>query len=142
MIEASNAAPTRVLVVDDDALVRTATVRVLDQRGFKATAVPDAPTALQMLHGADCPRLVLIDWEMPAMSGPEFCRIVRASKTLPYVYVLLTTGREGRRPFVEAMNSGADGYICKPVDADELQAWLIAGKRIVELHDKLHSAQG
>ncbi len=140
--QASGVVAQGVLVVDDDKLVRTATARVLEQRGFKPVAVPDAPTALQLLHEPGAPRVVLIDWEMPAMSGPEFCRIVRASKALPYVYVLLTTGREGRRPFIEAMNSGADGYICKPVDADELEAWLLAGRRIVDLHDRLLAVQG
>ena len=139
--ETKVAAPVQVLVVDDDPLVRTATCRVLDQRGLRATPAPDAPSALQALHTTDPPRLVLIDWEMPAMSGPEFCRIVRASKPPPYVYILLTTGRKGRRPLIEAMNSGADGYIEKPVDADVLEAWLLAGQRIVDLHDRLVSVQ-
>ncbi len=138
--QVSDTAAERVIVVDDDKLVRAATARVLEQRGFQAIVVEDAPTALQLLHAPGAPRFVLIDWQMPAMSGPEFCRIARASK-VPYVYILLTTAHGARRPFAEAMNSGADGYIGKPLDADELEAWLLAGRRVVELHDRVHGLQ-
>jgi diguanylate cyclase (GGDEF)-like protein len=82
--------------------------------------------------------MAVVDWNMGTINGPELCRILRGRA--PYVYVVLTTAREGRRPLVEAMNSGADGYIQKPVDVDELEAWLVAGQRIVELQDRLLKA--
>ena len=83
--------------------------------------------------------MAVVDWNMGTINGPELCRILRGRS--PYVYVVLTTAREGRKPLVEAMNSGSDGYVQKPVDPDELEAWLVAGQRIVELQDRMLKIQ-
>lgn len=128
----------RLLLVDDDSVSRSVLSRQLAVRGYDILEAESGGSALRVLTQLDAPRMAVVDWNMGTINGPELCRILRGRS--PYVYVVLTTAREGRRPLVEAMNSGADGYIQKPVDVDELEAWLVAGQRIVELQDGLLKA--
>ena len=128
----------RLLLVDDDSVSRSVLARQLAVRGYEILEAESGGAALRILTQVDAPRMAVVDWNMGTINGPELCRILRGRS--PYVYVVLTTAREGRRPLVEAMNSGADGYIQKPVDVDELEAWLVAGQRIVELQDRLLKA--
>jgi two-component system, cell cycle response regulator len=129
----------RVLLVDDDSVTRSMLGRMLTSRGYEIIEAENGGTALRALNQPDAPRIAVVDWNMGTINGPELCRILRGRS--PYVYVVLTTAREGRKPLVEAMNSGSDGYVQKPVDADELEAWLVAGQRIVELQDRLLKVQ-
>jgi diguanylate cyclase (GGDEF)-like protein len=138
-MEPEPSVPKRVLLVDDDAVTRSVLAKLLEVRGFEVIEAESGGSALRLLAHAAAPRLAVIDWNMGTMNGPELCRILRGRT--PYVYVVLTTAREGRKPLTEAMNSGADGYLSKPVDADELEAWLVAGQRVVELRDRLQAAQ-
>jgi diguanylate cyclase (GGDEF)-like protein len=129
----------KVLLVDDDQVTRSMLAKLLSVRGYEILEAESGGSALRVLTQPDAPRMAVVDWNMGTINGPELCRILRGRA--PYVYVVLTTAREGRRPLVEAMNSGADGYIQKPVDGDELEAWLVAGQRIVELQDRLLKVQ-
>jgi len=129
----------RVLLVDDDNVSRSVLARLLGARGYEVLEAEGAGGALKILGSPGAPRVAVIDWNMGTINGPELCRILRGRS--PYVYVVLTTAREGRKPLIEAMNAGADGYVQKPVDADELEAWLVAGQRIVDLQDRLLRAQ-
>jgi len=131
--------PKRVLLVDDDGVTRSVLGKLLGVRGFEVIEAESGGTALKALSQPHAPRMAVVDWNMGTINGPELCRILRGRS--PYTYVVLTTAREGRKPLVEAMNSGADGYIQKPVDADELEAWLVAGQRIVDLQDRLLKVQ-
>jgi len=131
--------PKRVLLVDDDGVTRSVLAKLLGVRGFEVIEAESGGTALKALSQPNAPRMAVVDWNMGTINGPELCRILRGRS--PYIYVVLTTAREGRKPLVEAMNSGADGYIQKPVDADELEAWLVAGQRIVDLQDRLLKVQ-
>jgi CheY-like chemotaxis protein len=131
--------PKRVLLVDDDGVTRSVLAKLLEVRGFEVIEADSGGSALRLLAEPSSPRLAVIDWNMGTMNGPELCRILRGRT--PYVYVVLTTAREGRKPLAEAMNSGADGYLQKPVDADELEAWLAAGQRVVEVRDRLQTAE-
>jgi diguanylate cyclase (GGDEF)-like protein len=132
--------PKRVLLVDDDGVTRSVLAKLLGVRGFEVIEAESGGTALKALSQPSAPRMAVVDWNMGTINGPELCRILRGRA--PYTYVVLTTAREGRKPLVEAMNSGADGYIQKPVDPDELEAWLVAGQRIVDLQDRLLKVQG
>ncbi|HEY3500405.1 MAG TPA: response regulator, partial [Polyangiaceae bacterium] len=129
----------KVLLVDDDQVSRSMLAKLLSVRGYEILEAESGGSALRVLTQPDAPRMAMVDWNMGTINGPELYRILR--KRAPYVYVVLTTAREGRRPLVEAMNSGADGYIQKPVDGDEIEAWLVAGQRIVDLQDRLLKAQ-
>ncbi|HEX6767367.1 MAG TPA: diguanylate cyclase [Polyangiaceae bacterium] len=131
--------PKRVLLVDDDGVTRSVLSKLLAVRGYEVIEAESGGAALRVLTQPDAPRMAVVDWNMGTINGPELCRILRGRS--PYTYVVLTTAREGRKPLVEAMNSGADGYLQKPVEADELEAWLVAGQRIVDLQDRLLKLQ-
>ena len=133
------AVPKRVLLVDDDGVTRSVLAKLLGARGYDVIEAESGGTALRVSSQPDAPRMAVVDWNMGTINGPELCRILRGRA--PYIYVVLTTAREGRKPLVEAMNSGADGYIQKPLDADEIEAWLVAGQRIVDLQDRLLKVQ-
>jgi diguanylate cyclase (GGDEF)-like protein len=133
-------APVRsILLVDDDSVSRSVLAKMLTSRGYSVLEAESGGQALKLFARAEAPRMAVVDWNMGSINGPELCRILRGRS--PYVYVVLTTAREGRRPLIEAMNSGADGYMQKPIDGDELEAWLVAGQRIVSLQDRLLRAQ-
>ena len=122
-----------VLVVDDDPSVRRAIVRMLSVRGYAVREAENGAQALKVFALPDAPRLAVVDWHMRTMSGPELCRILRARK--PYVYVVLMTAESGERVLSDAMNSGADVYIRKPFDPDELAARLLAGRASLSASD-------
>jgi diguanylate cyclase (GGDEF)-like protein len=92
---------------------------------------------LRALREADAPRLALLDWQMPGMDGIEVCRELRQEAHLPYTYLVLVTGRGGREQMLDGLQAGADDFLAKPVDASELQARLLAGRRIVALQERL-----
>jgi len=126
--------PKRVLLVDDDGVTRGVLAKLLGVRGYDVFEAESGAAALRELSQPNAPRLAVVDWNMGTINGPELCRILRGR--LPYTFVVLTTAQEGRKPLVEAMHAGADGYVQKPADPDELEAWLVAGQRVVELHDR------
>lgn len=131
-----------VLVLDDSAAQRRMLLALLGRWGRRAIATGDPVEALRL--AAD-PRvgLVLSDWMMPGMTGPEFCRALRASSREGYVYVILLTSKSDAAALAEGLAAGADDFLTKPVQVPELQARVSAGARIVamqgELVQKTHS---
>jgi diguanylate cyclase (GGDEF)-like protein len=93
------------------------------------------------LSKEDPPRLALLDWIMPGMDGIEVCREVRRRKDHAYTYLILLSSRETKQDIVQGLESGADDYLTKPYDAEELKARLRAGERILELEDRLVEAR-
>jgi CheY-like chemotaxis protein len=89
-----------------------------------------------MLTGADPPRLAILDWLMPGLDGVEVCRRVRAAGLRP-MYLILLTGRGSKQHVVEGLQAGANDYITKPFDPDELHARVSVGARMVSLEQEL-----
>jgi diguanylate cyclase (GGDEF)-like protein len=127
----------RILIAEDD----PTTLRMLESAvkdwGYEAVAVRDGNSAWDVLRSADSPPLALLDWMMPAQSGIELCRKVRQESDAPFVYLVLLTGKAKTQDIVQGMESGADDYLSKPFDRQELKVRLRAGQRIVELHETL-----
>jgi two-component system, cell cycle response regulator len=127
----------RILIAEDD----PTTLRMLESAvkdwGYEAVAVRDGNAAWDLLRSADSPPLALLDWMMPALSGIELCRKVRQESDAPFVYLVLLTGKAKTQDIVQGMESGADDYLSKPFDRQELKVRLRAGQRIVELHETL-----
>lgn len=89
----------------------------------------------------DAPRLAVLDWVLPEVDGVDLCRRLRGRpENEPYTYTILLTGKNQKHEMLEAMNAGADDFLAKPFDPPELKARLFVGKRIVELQQKLVSA--
>ena len=109
--------------------------------GYDVVVASNGAEAWQALQSEGAPKLALLNWMMPGMDGVQICREVRKRPAEPYVYILLLTARGQTRDIIEGMEAGADDYLTKPFDAQELRARLRAGMRIVELQEQLISAR-
>ena len=123
----------RVLIADDDAVLRRSLRRHLEQWSFEVVECSDGAQAWDALQQEHAPPLAVIDWEMPVIDGPTLCQKLRETPSLSGMYVILLTGNQERRHVVSGLESGADDYVTKPFDSDELRARLHIGSRIVTL---------
>ena len=131
----------KILIAEDDAISRRLLETILAKWGYEVVVAVDGEQAWSRLEAEDAPRLAILDWMMPGMDGIEVCRRVRERSGAPYVYILLLTARSQREDLLQGMEAGADDYITKPFDANELKVRLRAGRRILELQAQLMSAQ-
>jgi diguanylate cyclase (GGDEF)-like protein len=134
-------APGPILVADDSALFRDLLQRLLLEWGYPALVVADGEQAWNILRQEDGPRLALLDWMMPGVEGTEICRRVRATVCDRYLYIILLSAREDSEDIVNGLDSGADDYIVKPFQVDELHARIRAGERVLALQQELVEAR-
>jgi diguanylate cyclase (GGDEF)-like protein len=132
---------TSLLIADDDAIARGRVERSVREWGYSPIVVEDGATALARLSVLGGPKLAILDWEMPGLSGPQVCRIVRSRSAVPYIYLILLTSRGARENLVEGLSAGADDYVLKPFDPIELRLRLSTGRRIVKLQQELLEAR-
>jgi CheY-like chemotaxis protein len=123
----------KVLVAEDEVISRCVLESALTEWGHDVVAVGDGQAAWQVLNGPEPPRLAVLDWEMPGMVGPEVCRKARALPVAPRPYLLLLTAREGKENIAAGLRAGANDYLSKPFDADELRARIDVGTSLLEL---------
>jgi two-component system cell cycle response regulator len=131
----------KVLVAEDDAISRTLLSHTLFRAGYETIAVENGEEALAELKKEDAPRLALLDWVMPVKDGVEVCREIRRHNNSTYTYLILVSSRESKEDIVAGLEAGADDYITKPCNNDELKARLRTGLRILELEDRLVEAR-
>ncbi len=122
-----------ILIADDEPVFRRMLQSFLLKWGYEVLVAKDGTEALRILDRNDAPSLAILDWMMPGIEGPQVCQRVRGRSERPYVYILLLTGRNQREDILEGLQSGADDYLTKPFDADELRARLRIGQRILDL---------
>ena len=122
----------RVLIADDDVVLRRLLQHYLERCGHEVVAAQNGAVAWSRFQEEDFP-IVITDWMMPEMQGIELLRRIRASGRRAYVYVILLTSRAEREDIIEGMEAGADDFVAKPFDQDELRVRLRAGERIVAL---------
>ncbi len=127
----------KVLIADDDPVSTRLLQRALERAGTDVLCVDNGEAAIELLTAADGPRMAVIDWEMPGRNGPAVCKAVRAATSVPYVYLILLTSREGINDVVAGLEAGADDYLTKPCNPEELKARLRVGHRILQLQDTL-----
>jgi two-component system cell cycle response regulator len=125
----------RILVAEDDRATQLLLTRTLATWGYDVLAVSDGEEAWEALS-RERMRLLVSDWEMPRLEGPELCRRIREGN-LPYVYALLLTTHKEPLRLVEGLDAGADDFIAKPFNPAELRARLGVGRRILRLQDDL-----
>jgi two-component system, cell cycle response regulator len=131
----------KILIADDDPLSRRLLEKTLERVGYEVISVPDGRQAVKSLSATDGPRLALLDWMMPELDGPGVCREIRKRREQNYVYMILLTSRQSKEDTVAGLESGADDYLVKPFNADELKARLRTGERILHLEDRLVEAR-
>jgi two-component system cell cycle response regulator len=131
----------KILVADDDAVSRRLMERLLQRAGYEVLLAEDGQQALDILLGHNAPRLALLDWMMPGLDGPGVCLEVRSHRERPYIYITLLSSKEAKEDLVAGLEAGADDYVTKPCDSEELKARLRTGERILRLEDKLVDAR-
>jgi len=131
----------RVLIADDHRDTAETLGKLIGCEGYEPVIVRNGLDAAAHLHALDAPRLAVLDWKMPGMSGVDICRVIRKESARPYTYVILVTGRGEKEDLIRGLNAGADDYLVKPVDPDELFARLATGKRILDLQEQLLTTQ-
>ncbi len=132
----SQDAPRQVLVVDDSAAQRQMLTRQLTRWGYLVTQAASGSEALAIARCTDFD-IVLSDWVMPGMSGPDFCRAFRALPRAGYGYFVLLSAKSAKDDIAIGLDSGADDFLTKPVDATELLSRLHAGERILAMQTEL-----
>ena len=134
----------KILIADDEAISRRLLEKTLERAGYEVVAVENGRLAVEQLNRPDGPRLALLDWVMPELDGPGVCRAVRRRQEQheqAYVYMVLLTSKESKEDIVTGLESGADDYLTKPFNADELKARLRTGERILLLEGRLVEAR-
>ncbi|MGA2196903.1 MAG: diguanylate cyclase [Bryobacteraceae bacterium] len=139
MLEAQ--APMKVLAAEDNPVSQSMLRAMLTRWGYEAVIARDGNEAWQTLEAGDGPRLAVLDWMMPGLDGVEVCRRVRAVAREPYVYMILLTARSASQDLVEGMDAGADDYLTKPFEPQELRVRLRAGRRVLDLQQQLLAAR-
>jgi phosphoserine phosphatase RsbU/P len=127
----------RILIAEDHYVSRHLLERNLTNWGFQVITAEDGEAAVRILESPDAPPLAIVDWMMPRMDGLEVCRRVRALKDRPYIYLVLLTAKSHKEEIATGLEAGADDYVIKPFDPDELRARLKVGQRVVELERTL-----
>ncbi len=127
----------RILVAEDEAVSRRTLEATLQKWGYEVLVVGDGTQATQLLEAENAPELAILDWMMPGMDGVEVCRKVRKTLRTHPTYIILLTARGGRADVVTGLEAGADDYITKPFDAEELRARVQVGGRVVQLQRSL-----
>lgn len=127
--------PNRVLIADDDERPRQLLAHYLKSWGFTVVACSNGLEAAAILEGENAPAIALIDWMMPGLEGVEICRRVRNHPgKRNYTYIILVTGQT---EVAEGLEAGADDFVAKPYNVDELRARLSVGQRVIKLEHRL-----
>ncbi len=131
----------RVLIAEDDPVSRRMLQAFLLKSGYEVEVATDGIEALRALEKMYAPPLAILDWMMPGLEGTQVCQRVRERTDRPYTYVLLLTARSQKDDLLKGLDSGADDYLTKPFDAQELRARLRVGQRILDLQENLIAAR-
>ena len=129
----------RILVAEDDRVTATLLTSLLHPWGYDVVVAHDGPAAVATFENNPTVQLVLLDWMLPGIDGPEVCRRIHRVRGDRPTYVVLLTSRGAPADVVTGLDAGADDYLVKPFDFNELRARLHAGTRILDLQERLGS---
>src|ERR1043166_2255733 len=128
--------PLRLLIVEDSPFSKKLIQRALESEPYELLFADDGKEALRLI--SECrPDIVIMDWMLPDLSGPELCRKIRSESTATYVYIVLLTSNAEKDHIVEGLEAGADDSVAKPFHNRELLARINSGRRIVEMHREI-----
>ena len=125
----------KILVVDDSSSVRILLKKYLKKWGEEPVLATNGIEALDVLRGPDAPRLVIVDWIMPEMEGPELIERIRKTDPKRDTYIIMLTSKTGREVLETAFRCGADDYLTKPIVTEDLYRRIQEGQKILERQD-------
>jgi phosphoserine phosphatase RsbU/P len=127
----------RILIAEDDFLSQTILESLLKKAGHEVVATADGIEAMEALGVPFPPRLMILDWMMPRLDGLEVVRRVRAQQTDRPPYIIILTSKNERADKIAGLQAGADDFLSKPYDPEELYARIGVGRRLIEMQDAL-----
>jgi phosphoserine phosphatase RsbU/P len=130
----------RVLIAEDDGASRTILAAQLKKLGYEVLEAEDGIRAWET-YERERPVLVITDWMMPQMSGPELCSRIRSVNRPEYTYLIILTALGNKGAYIEGMGSGADDFIVKPADTAELTVRLRVAERILALQSQMRQME-
>lgn len=133
----------KILIAEDDVTSRRILETILVKWGYEVISVTNGDEAWRKLQRADAPQIALLDWMMPGMDGVEVCKKLREKEMAQeqYTYLMLLTSKGSKKNIVIGIGAGADEYIVKPYDTNELRVRIHAGQRIIQLQSQLLAAK-
>ena len=131
----------KILIADDESVSRLRVRRFLLKLGHEVVEACDSKQAWEQFQRQQIP-LLIVDWMMPNVDGLELCRMVRMEHRMRYTYIIMLTALGGKGSFLEGIRAGADDFITKPFDTEELQARLGVAERILNLQAEVKQLQG
>jgi sigma-B regulation protein RsbU (phosphoserine phosphatase) len=129
----------RILIADDESATRRIVETLLTKTGHEVVVAHNGAQAWDILQQPNAPGLAILDWMMPGLDGLKVCRNVRALKDGAYFYLIIVSAKGQSRDVAAAINAGADDYLSKPFDPEELHARVCAGERVLRLHAELRA---
>jgi CheY-like chemotaxis protein len=126
-----------ILIAEDDKTSQLILKAIVAKAGYEPVLTDDGLSAYEALRQADAPKLAIMDWMMPGLNGVEVCRKVRELTSDNPAYLILLTSRSNKADIIEGLRAGANDYIVKPYDAEELQTRISVGRKVVELQSQL-----
>jgi signal transduction histidine kinase len=128
----------KILIAEDDPISRKLLEATLKKRNFDVDVTEDGEQAWEILKDGKAPQLAILDWMMPGMDGLDVCRMVREKKAFPYTYIILLTAKGRKEDIAQGLQEGADDYVTKPFNPQELMARVKVGIRMIDLHNTLN----
>ena len=131
----------KILIADDDLTARTILTGILKKWDYEVVAAPDGLAAWEIMEQPDCPLLIILDWMMPGLDGLELIRRLRAKFSWQPLYIILLTSKNEKGDILSGLETGANDYIKKPFDSEELYARIRVGQRTIDLQTSLYESQ-
>ncbi len=131
----------KILVAEDEAVSRGLLTSLLTKWGYEVVSVADGNEAWRMFQEQDDLRIAILDWMMPGKDGVTLCKLIRDKlQEGGYIYTIILTARDDKEDALAGLAAGADDYITKPFNTEELHSRIKIGKRIVDLERTLQDA--
>lgn len=128
----------KVLIVEDDAVMQIIVTEIIESFGFQTLSCDDGEQAWRLIQNDPDIYVVITDWLMPRLTGVELCRRIRRQLESPhYIYTIILTSKGDKTAFIEGMDAGADDFLIKPFDSEELRMRLNVATRILERESTL-----